>query len=246
MMYLNKIILFLICVIFSQSISSQTVLLEEKIGAYDFKPPSKGPNFRHFSHLYIGFGFYIPDGKDYEVKTKPGSTTSLEFGWRYKLKLTNWLAIGSGINYVNNIFDIKQIDNKIVPNNILHTKEKLRFNNAGSELYLRFNFGKRGNIVGRFVDFGAYGNWAFKVKHMFVDKAENQSVYGAGSQRVILYNLNYIERFDYGLKTRIGFNRYVLTAFYRMSDLFTSDYKAEVGDYYLPKLSVGLELGLHK
>jgi len=246
MLKLTKTIIFVISLLFSQYIHSQTVLLEEKINAYDFKLPSSGPNFRHFSHLYFGFAFFIPEGKVMEVKTKPGSTTSLEFGWRYKLKLTNWLSIGSGLNYVNDIYDIKQNNDKLIPDTVLHTKEKLRFNYIGSEFFIRFNFGKRGNIIGRFVDIGAYANYAFKVKHMFVDKVDGNIPHRAGSQRVILYKLDYIEKFDYGVKGRIGVNRFVVTANYRLSYLFTDSYKAEVGDYYLPKFNLGIEIGLHK
>jgi hypothetical protein len=242
----NKILLIISYVFFHQAINGQTVLMEEKINAYDFKLPTKGPNFRHFNHLYIGFGFFIPDANAMEVKTKPASTTSFEFGWRYKLKLTNWFALGAGISYKNDIFDIKQIENKIIPDSVSHTKEKLRFNYLGSEAYIRFNFGKRGNIVGRFIDFGAYANWAFRVKHMMIDKVDENVPHRAGSQRVILYKLDYIEKFCYGLKARIGSNRLVLTADYRMSELFTDDYKAEVGNYYLPKFAVGFEFGLHK
>ena len=246
MLKLIQLNIFIACLSISTTISGQTVLMQEKTNAYDFKMPKAGPNFRHFAHLYIGFGSFIPDNKEYEVKTGLGATTSLEFGWRYKLKLTNWLAAGTGINYINDIFDIKQVEKKFIPDTLMHSKEKLRFNNLGSEFYIRFNFGKRGNIVGRFVDLGAYANWAFKVKQMYVDKVDQNLPQRATSQRVILYHLDYIERFNYGLKARIGLNRIVFTGFYRMSDLFSADFKAEVGEYYLPRLSVGIELGLFK
>lgn len=246
MLNIKRIFILQAFIIICQTAFGQTVLLHEKISAYDFKLPGKGPNYRHFSHLFIGFGFFIPDGDPFEVETKPGSTTALEFGWRYKLKLTNWLAIGSGVNYINEIFDIKQIEEKVVPTAILHSKEKLRFNNVGSEFFLRFNFGKRGNIIGKFVDLGTYANWAFKVKHMYQDKSNSQLPYQAESVRVILYNLKYVERFNYGLKARIGVNRYVVTGSYRLNELLTEDYKNIVGDYYLPRLSIGLEIGLHK
>jgi hypothetical protein len=246
MLKINKVLIFLVCIIVSQSIAGQTVLLEEKINTYDFKLPKKGPNFRHFSHLYIGAGLFIPEGKELEVKIKPGTSISFQFGWRYKLKLTNWLAIGSGVNYTNDIFDIKQGEDKIIPNDIQHSREKFKFNNVGSEFYFRFNFGKRGNIIGRFIDFGAYANWTFRVKHIYIDKAESIPPYRAGTQKVVFHNLNYVEKFNYGLKARIGLNRYVLSANYRLTELFTNEYRAEVGAYFLPKISVGLEMGLHK
>jgi hypothetical protein len=245
MLEMKKFLFFFICTFASLICDGQTVLLEEKVSANDFKKPTEGPNFRHFGHLFIGLGFYIPQGKDLEIETKPGSTTSFEFGWRYKLKLTNWFAMGTGINYVNDIFNLKQVETKVVPLDTLHSKERIRFNNIGSEFYVRLNFGKRGNIIGKFIDLGVYANWAFAINHMYQDKYDSQLPYQAGSQRVILYHLKYVERFNYGLKARIGVNRYILTASYRLSELLDSEYREQVGNYFFPKLSIGLEIGLH-
>lgn len=243
---IKKILLALSFLAYLQLLQGQTVLLHEKMSDYDFSLPKRGPNYLHYSHLYIGFGFFLPEGGDFEIETVPGSTTLLEFGWRYKLRVTNWLAFGTGIIYTNDIFDIRQNELKVVPTNILHKKEKIRLNNAGLELYLRLNFGKRGNVIGRFLDIGAYGNWTFKAKHMYQDKLDNTPPYMASKQRVILTRLDYIEPYNYGLKARLGFNRYVLTAAYRMNDLLTDAYRESVGDYYFPKLSVGVQMGLHK
>jgi len=233
--------------IFSFAVLGQTVLLHEKISDYDFKMPKKGPNFRHFTHLYIGFAFFIPGNENNEIETKPGSTTTFSVGWRYKFKITKWLALGGGLNYANDVFNLAQNENKIVPNDIQHDKEKLRFNNLGPEAYLRFNFGKRGNVIGRFVDFGAFFNWSFKVKHMFQNEVDkNAQPYQAGKERVILSDLKYVEKFHYGFKGRIGLNRFVLTASYRMNELLTKEYREDVGEMFFPKLNVGLEIGLHK
>ena len=227
--------------------NAQTVLLHEKISEYDFKTPKRGPNFRHFTHMYLGFAFFIPNNERTEIDTKPGSTTTLSVGWRYKYKITKWLAIGGGLNYANDVFNLVQDENKVVPNNIQHEREKLRFNNLGPDAFLRFNFGKRGNVVGRFVDIGAYFSWSFKVKHMYQDKTDkNIPPNQAGKQRVILSDLKYVEPFHYGLKGRIGLNRFVFTASYRMSELLTQEYREEVGEMFFPKLNVGLEIGLHK
>jgi hypothetical protein len=239
-------ILFLVIVVCQLAIG-QTVLLHERISDYDFKMPKRGPNFRHFTHLYLGLAFYVPANDDNEIETKPGSSTMFSVGWRYKYKLTNWLAFGTGINYTNDVFNLLQNDEKVVPNSTQHDKEKLRFNNLGPDAFIRFNFGKRGNVVGRFVDLGAYFNWAFRVKHMFQDKIDNASQpMQAGKERVILSELNYVETFNYGLRGRIGLNRFVLTATYRMNELLTQEFRDEVGDFYFPRLNIGLEIGLHK
>lgn len=244
---MKKYLLIVIYLIFGKLLLAQTVLLHEKISDYDFDVPKRGPNFRHFNHLFIGFALYVPENVSNEIETKPGSTTTLAVGWRYKFKLTNWFAIGAGINYTNDVFNLTQNENKQVPNNIIHEREKLRLNNLGPDFYLRFNFGKRGNVVGRFLDLGGYANWIFRAKDMYLDELDKtMPPYKAGKQRVILSDLDYIEPFHFGVRGRLGLNRFVLTASYRMTDILTQEYKDEVGDFFLPRLNVGLEIGLHK
>jgi hypothetical protein len=225
----------------------QTVLLHETINDYDFKIPKKGPNFRHFNYLNIGYAFFIPSNSSNEIETRAANTTIFTIGWRYKYKIANWIAIGGGINYSNEIFDLKQETGKVVPDSILHSKEKLKFNSLGPDVYIRFNFGKRGNIIGRFIDLGAYAAYAFKVKDMYEDNLEkNLSTGNAGIQKVIRSDLDYVEKIHYGLKVRIGVNRFVLTGTYRLNELLTEDYKKQVGEQTLPQLSIGFEIGLHK
>ncbi len=247
MINLKKFSLILYSIFLCEILVGQTVLLHESIRDYDFKMPTQGPNFRHFNHLNIGYAFYIPSNDVNEVETKAGTSTIFSLGWRYKLKITRWLALGAGINYTNEIFNIKQNENKVVPDTILHSKEKLRSNNFGPDAFIRFNFGKRGNIIGRFIDLGAYCNWPVSIEHMYEDNLDqNTSSTRAGLGRVILSKLNYVERFQYGLKARIGINRFVLTGTYRLNEFLTQDYKNEVGNYSFPKLAIGIEIGLHK
>jgi hypothetical protein len=225
----------------------QTVLLHEKMDDYDFKIPRQGPNFRHFNYLNIGYAFFIPSNNVNEIETRVGTTTLLNIGWRYKYKITNWMAIGGGINYSNDIYDLKQETGKVVPDSIIHAKEKLKFNSVGPDVYIRFNFGKRGNIIGRFIDIGAYAAYAFKVKDMYQDNLEKNLATGnAGIQKVIRSDLDYVEKIQYGLKARIGVNRFVLTGTYRLNELLTEEYKEQVGELILPQLSIGIEIGLHK
>ncbi|MFN8258596.1 MAG: hypothetical protein U0W24_23100 [Bacteroidales bacterium] len=225
----------------------QTVILHEKISDYDFKMPKEGPNFRHFTHLYLGYSFFIPSGLDTEIDVKNGTSGVFNLGWRYKLKVTNWFALGAGINYFNETYNLKQSENKIIPDSVQHKTEKLKFNNFGPDFYFRFNLGKRGNIIGRFVDLGAYCSWTVKAKHSFEDKVDPAtSKSNASMEKVVYSNINYVEKFQYGLKARIGANRFVITGTYRLSDLFTEEYLDEKGQFTLPNLTVGLEIGLHQ
>lgn len=229
------------------NVCSQTVLLHEDISKLDFQMPSSGPNYKHFHQLYLNYGFFIPLGDAKEVETNLWKSAVFSIGWRYKRKLTNWFAAGMGLSYTKSVLSIKQNENKQIPNNIQHAEEKLKFNNLKLELYTRFNFGKRGNVIGKFIDIGGYMEYAFSVKHYYKDNFDkNSPPYYSGVREINETDLSYIKKFNYGLKTRLGINRWVITASYRLSNLLTDDYKNTVGDYIFPRLAVGVELGLHK
>ncbi len=238
-----KLVFFVIIILTCKLAKGQTVLLHEKINDNMFEVPKKGPNFRHFTHMYLGFAFYIPHEDRDEITTINGATTAFSIGIRYKYKINNFFAIGTGFNYTNDIFSIKQDKNKIFPNSVIHRKEKIRFNSIGPYAFIRFNFGKRGNIIGRFIDIGVYYNWVFSAKHVCRDKIDNQTnKFKAGKQKIVLSNLDYVRDFHYGIKSRIGINRLVLTASYRLDELLNDDYYP----LFLPRLNIGVEIGLHK
>ena len=242
-----KQLFVIIIILFHYTIYSQTVLLHEDISKLDFQMPSNGPNYKSFHQLYLNYIFIVPLGDKLEVETDLWKSASFSVGWRYKRKLASWFAVGTGISYTNPIYSITQNANKQVPNNIQHNREKLRLNNVNLELYTRLNFGKRGNVIGKFIDIGGYAEYAFSLKHFYEDNSDKSNPpYYSGVTQVNERDLNYIKRFNYGLRTRMGINRWVITASYRLSNLLTDDYKSIVGDYFLPRLAVGAEIGLHK
>ncbi len=239
-----KILLFAIILIIGEISVGQTVLMHEKISDYDFDVPKRGPNFRHFTHLFVGFAFYIPEGSKNEISCVYGASSSFSVGYRYKFKISNIFALGASLNYTNDIFSIKQNKDKTFPNSMQHKKEKMRFNSFGNDLFVRINMGKRGNVIGRFIDLGAYYNWVFVARHVYKDHIRtNQTVVrSSGKQKVVLSDLDYITRFHYGIRGRMGINRFILTATYRLSGLLND----KNSPLFLPKLNIGLEIGLHK
>ncbi len=243
---MKQLIAFII--IFIQfNLCSQTVLLHEDIRKLDFQMPSNGPNYKHFHQLYLNLGFFIPGGDEMEIETELWESLSFSVGWRYKRKFANWLAVGTGLSFTNACLSIKQNSNKQVPNNILHAKEKLKLNNINLELFTRLNLGKRGNVIGKFIDLGGYIEYAFLIKHYYSDNFnKNSPPYYSGVKEVDQKNLGYVKKFNYGLKARMGANRWVIIASYRLSNLLTDDYKNITGEYFFPRMAVGVEIGLHK
>jgi len=242
---MNKLILIFF-LLSSNILIGQTVILNEKPLEYNIKTPSEGPNFRHFNHIYWSFSFIAPLQNEYEIETNIGKSYIINLGWRYKFRITEILAVGTAVNLHKTSFNITQNNAKQVPNIVQHTKEKIQTNNLGTEVFIRINFGKRGNIIGKFIDFASYINYAFSAEHKFQDPMSGTAPYYAGISDVTLSDLSYIEKINYGLTVRIGLNRWVLTSSYRLSNLLTNEYIAEVGNYEFPRLSVGFEMGLHK
>jgi len=240
------VIFFISCEIGVLSVAEgQTVLLEQDVNA-DTIPELVGPNLKHFSHLYVGYGFVLgADAVGSEIRY--GSSSDFVYGYRYKRKLSEFYAVGFDIFYHSTAFHLKQDSTKALPNNILHDdkgeKEKLTFHNLSLGLYNRFNFGKRGNYLGHFLDLGARIDWAFSVVHFTKDIYDIANVNNGGVVKTKTTGLVYIKPIYYNVFTRLGFNKFVITASYRLSDLFKEEY-----DLYpeLPLLIVGVEIGLHK
>jgi hypothetical protein len=232
---MRNLISFLMILVFIQTVQSQDVVFNENVNS-DSVIETHGPNLKHFKHPYIGFGFAAMQSEDKRSNVDLGLSSNFVFGYRYKLKLSNFYAIGYDINYNQSWYRLSQTTDKRTPDSLLNDKERLTFQNFEIGLYNRFNFGKRGNIIGKFIDLGAYADWTFQCTHFFQNKIDG-NIYKTEVTR-----LKYYEPVNYGVLARIGINRWVVYANYRLSDLFKSAYNyAE-----LPRLTVGFQVGLHK
>lgn len=230
-----KRLITLVFFLFSMMAFSQDVLLEQNVDSHAAKP-TYGPNLRNFFHWYVGLGFPVATAGDQNY-TKPVASADLNFGIRYKLRFTNFLALGCDLGVTSTAYKIKQDDSKTVPDTRLNDKEKIQLNTLLGDAWVRINVGRRGNYIGNYLDIGAYGGWNFMKKHKTLNtNADNEKV------KVSTTRLNYVEDLSYGLMARLGTNRYALTARYRSSDIFVP--QANLPE--LPRLVLGVELGLFK
>jgi len=226
--------------------NSQTVRLHEDVNALDIEKPKHGENMANFDHWYVDYGFFAmpSDGEGADLRYLFSHTFS--FGYRYKRKLNNYFAVGTSASYMLIIYDLEQKVGKKIPDEVLHKKEKFNMNTVYGDIYFRINFGKRGNIIGKYIDFGAYGDWAFNVKNLIVDKVENTGNANSYNEvKTVRRNLNYYNPISYGTIVRIGINRYSVFGMYRISDFFSTDFKTSISKTELSRLSVGLQIGLH-
>jgi len=231
---MKKFILLLIILISTEYSFSQSVLMEQDVKK-DSILPKFGKNYKNYYHFFVGLGAIIGQPDSAGSNIKYGFSNNINFGYRYKLRLCNLYSIGFEIAYNNYAFNLKQDSSKVLPNKLLHDKEKLTFNNIGLGIYNRFNFGKRGNRIGNYLDIGAYGDWICGVKHFMKDEQSNGNII-----KTTISHLKYYETFAYGVSASIGFNWFALTAKYRISDMFVKSYNYPE----LPRLTVGIQLGL--
>ncbi len=219
-----------------QTCFSQDVVFNENVNS-DSVIETHGPNLKYFKHPYIAFGFAAMQSENKSSDVNLGLSSNFIFGYRMKLKISNFYAIGYDLAYNLSWYNMSQTKNKLTPDSIINDKERLSFHNLELGVYNRFNFGKRGNIIGKFIDLGAYADWTFLCSNFTKNKNEEGIIIKSKKT-----HLKYYEPINYGVLARLGINRYVLYANYRLSDLFKSSYNyAE-----LPRLTVGLQIGLHK
>lgn len=239
--YMNKktgtycTIVFILFIAFNAQ--SQEIVLKQDVDADTIKS-EQGPNKKVFAHTYLGYGFAAmpADGKGSNVIY--GASHSFLFGYRMKYKLTNWYALGYDINYNYRHSRLSQSIYKTFPNTAKHDKESIRFHNLNLNLYQRFNFGQRGNSLGKYIDLGGYGEWAFSIAHQYTDDYAGYNKNGARTSIVKNKDLRYTNRFNYGLLIRFGYNKFVLFADYRLSDQFLSKFHYDE----LPRLTAGIQL----
>lgn len=195
-----------------------------------------GMNRRHYTHSWLSLQFVTPVASEAGADLLYGRSRSMEFGYRYKLRFSDVFSAGGDLALRRTAFQLRQNGDKMVPGIETFDREKLVFLHLGAGLYQRVNVGVRGDYIGRFLDVGAYGGWNFHTRHVTHHESEE------GERiRTRRSGLDYPAALEYGLMARVGFGNFVLKGKYRMSDIFKDE--AELPE--LPRLFIGMELGLH-
>lgn len=236
--YIISTILFLSIIL---TVKSQTVVLEEDVNA-DTLDAKFGKNRMHYRHPFIEIGFVTPFQENTE-QIIFFKTYNYKIGLKYKLKLCEYYSIGYDIYLSHQTYNLVQDS---IPNNTKYYKEKLITNSLGLELYNRFNFRKRGDFIGKYIDIGVFGHFVFDRKTKTIYKMES-TIPETMSNKVksVSYNLIYVRNYQYGLNARLGFNRYVLSASYRLSDFFVKEADGFTFNFTeLPRFSLGLQIGI--
>jgi hypothetical protein len=237
-----KLVLFFMVLSFLYiNISAQEIVLNKNVD--EQYTDEKGPNMPRYGHIYIGLAMVVPYNNLPGADTDLGRSGEMLIGYRYKVKLTSFYAIGFDISNRFVRYGIKSeedipvdIDSNPLSQASLADKLGLGLTSLGLEVYNRFNFGKRGNTLGNYLDIGIKEEWNYRRKLIIKDEAPDGSYFE--KSRNVEKNLLFIEKFSTILTARIGINRICIYGNYRISDLITSGYTTPE----LPPLTSGVQV----
>ncbi len=224
-------IILTICIGSFHYAKAQEVLLDENV--YQDSVKGKwGQNLSNWMHFYGAFGFITPINQNTNSPIYFGKASNWELGLRYKKRLTNWLAIGANISYDFYNYRLEQSKDKTLPDSLFYDKQKIVLNTFSMQPFLRINYGRRGNKIGNYIDFGFFYNAVFS-------NAEKQKGTPSGLDKVKKKNLQYIAGDYYGFYTNIGFGRFVIYGKYNYSPII----KGNPSYSDLPPITIGLQVG---
>lgn len=212
---------------------AQKILMEEDV-AGDTVRPTRGPNLSKYTHVFMNFG--MPVYKSVPgAEVNPVGSLAFAIGVRNKYKLCNYNSVGFDLAFDFKKYSMKQTDQKVLPDDQQNDRELFRFSSVGVGIYDRITVGRRGNILGKYLDIAAWGSYNFLRRHETRNKNEDGEKIEVRTSR-----LAYANHWVYGLEGRLGWNWIALKASYRLSDYFT----ASPAYPELPRLGAGIEFML--
>jgi hypothetical protein len=202
--------------------------------AVDTVESVKGPNRKHFVHPFMSFGMCVDAGET-GAQVKQPRIDQFSFGVRYKRRIAEHFAWGWDLAYNVNDYSLKQNLIKTTPDSFLYDRQRMLFYNAQAGLYVRINYGKRGNTLGKYIDLAGYGDAV--IAHTLYTKYHLMDNSVVRSRRT---GLGYFQRLNYGAQVRFGFKKMIIYGQYRLSDMF---YKPE-NFAELPRIIAGIQFSL--
>ena len=196
----------------------------------------RGPNARKFRHTYFIAGGIVPDSK----MINPANSNEFGIGWLNKRKLSNAFSIGFDFAFSYRNYRIKDTSYYALPPGSTLIKERIYTRNLQLKPWVRINFGKHGNTLGKYIDLGAFCEWSFARTRYF--KFENPDGTPEGEKgEYLLKKQDWFLPFNYGAMLRIGYNKWAFYGMYRVSDMF------KLNPYYaeLPRITAGVNYAIY-
>jgi hypothetical protein len=163
---------------------------------------------------------------------------------RTKAKICSWNALVLDFGYRCDRYGIGKNDASGIPGfGNAHKRERLSLHNMSFALCDRINFGRRGNILGIYTDFGFYGDLLFRGAHLMVDEYydSNSEFAERTIERTKQTHLPFLSRFNYGFTARFGWEWGSIFAMYRINELVVDRPPITVYSDF-PRLTAGVEM----
>ena len=237
---MKQILLFIAIILialngFAQEITEEEVIEENQI--------SKKKMYK--DNIYASFAdwtFYPGKSEGEGADIIYGSSHNFTYGMSYLRNLSSIFGAGVGIHYQYQAFHIKQNETKLIPNSIINDSEILKMNNLGVDAAIRLTLKRELKKTLIYLELGGYGNWMYNAKHQVENNIDLTNLHNGSSKQTTIYDgLNYIEPINYGLTAKFGYKMFSLIGSYRLSDYFVSDFKENISETELPRLTVGIQ-----
>jgi hypothetical protein len=225
------------------SLTGQELVFEEYVDNM-YRQTNWGKNRTHFGHFHMGFGSFFNEQDNTGLEIIPGSSNQTRFGYRYKLRVFEFYAMGLDGAYTYSRYKIKQRNDNIFPDKLRHNSEIFSQHNLELAYYNRISFQRRGDHIGKYLDLGIWGSWGFREKHVYKDEF-TELFLGASKSKTTLGSLDYVNNTNWGVKASIGFNRVVFYGNYRLSDLLKAPFNNDAQTLDPGRLVVGMEISLY-
>ena len=185
-----------------------------------------GPNKKNYIHTFFKVGFYQNTDALNTCLIQGGNSFSLGYGVRFKRKLSSKLAFGYDLGYDFNQYRFKrdlsslysQLNGFLTADSL--KTDKLTFGILELAPYFRINFGKRGDHLGKYLDFVFYGALMISSKHVLKWDHPNSSIIKKSTYKS--RRLGYTNKLFYGIEMRYGNAFYNLFMRYRCVHIFNS------------------------
>ncbi len=195
----------------------------------DNKPAKFGANAKYYIHPYFAKSFITPPAPA-EYNLRYMKSGSFNFGIRYKRNFAKAYSAGFNVELGSTKISLKNFSYESDMG--YNIKEKFKAEYMNFELYQRIRLLPAGITgLGLFWDAGVYGKWVYKVRYDLKYEISEDVV-------EITSLLSTYNKFQYGVRTRIGYGILSAYAQYRISDFTLNNL------YTMPRLEAGVELAI--
>ena len=220
----------LLCPVFTGV--SQHVVLHETDADKRYEIPRDGANRRQYHWLQLTLlGTDHVFGKG-ELDSKEDFSNYYAVSWNHQFRVNGVFSHGLGYGLHRQVYRLSERGLNTVSRGDWR-KGKLIYWGVNANYFWRFNFDpRRGNVIGKYVDLVAFGQFNFHQQAKFVQ----------GNLTEKISSENFTERSALGAEVRLG--REGLSIYARYKYLVSSPDSGTFAHMELARWSVGLNLGL--